>query len=223
LYKKKTGWESDFKFRFTEKTITSAQQYEQSCDVVFPFAKYWNASYEERVNVLWDDFEITENEEQFFAGLVVVALEYAKDIFANYQRPLSIVCGAISTGPGTVAEKLILFKKAIFLLETNPRRQSLILNQMPLEDVFARYYYWAKKCGLDDSKILTLFYCPILKSGLINKMYFLPNYTFSRGARYEHFIGSILGIQRVYLAEDKKFLKSLENFWETFQIRFAEL
>jgi hypothetical protein len=112
-------------------------------------------------------------------------VRYGHRIAAAYQRQLSMVCGPISSGPWTVKENIIRFKKAIYLLSIRKNKQSLMFDQMPFEDVFQKYHEWVKKQGRSSGKILTHFYDKIFTSKLINKMYFLFGWNLSDGASYE--------------------------------------
>ncbi|MCC6520547.1 hypothetical protein IT403_00990 [Candidatus Nomurabacteria bacterium] len=206
-------WKCCYKKRFDDSFLLPDHVDGSVISIVIPFAPFWKREHEEKLLAIQDTFEVTRNEKAFFESLVVLALSYADTIHPGLHRKLSIVCGPISTGPGTKKEKLITFKKGIYLLENNPGKNSLILNQMPFEEVFNEYHEWVSLYK-SENKIIPVFYEEIFESGVLNKSYMLPHWEQSEGASWENEKSKKLNFSIIDIEKEKPIV--LEHFWEQF-------
>jgi hypothetical protein len=127
--------------------------------------------------------------------VVIDVLQHMHQLFP--EETFYQVCGPITTGPGTIREKLLLFERAI----TYQRRLGrIVFNQLPTEKKLAVLWgQWKEKAGRNPDdycfELLEEFYYPVLTSGLIQRLCFLPNWQMSIGARWEWRWGSILGLR----------------------------
>lgn len=204
-------WDFEIIYRF--KTIESSfVKYPVMEETIFPFAPHWTREFEHQTNIVWEMFEEHGNERRFFDGLVEIGLMYAKSIIGESNKKLSIVCGPISTGPGTVKQKLTRFQKAIHLLPKNVNSEILVFDQMSFETVMHKYHVFLK--GEESSgKILKYFYEPIFESNLVQDFHFLTGWEHSKGASRER-----------QIATNSKFMiRDLpEDFTDDFWIKFFE-
>lgn len=109
------------------------------------------------------------------------------------------VCGPISTGgKGSVAENIAAIDTAICELV---ERGHSVFNQMPFEGAMERVHkkWQAEGRTTYCQPILDDFYLPILKSGLVRTLAFLPGWQTSTGAQWEHLQAKELGILIAYL------------------------
>jgi hypothetical protein len=115
----------------------------------------------------------------------------------NQFKPIAMVCGPISTGgAGSRKANLDIFSRAIDILSAGGL---LIFSQMPFENDMERIY--KSDPNLRGMVLLEEFYLPIFKSGHIKLMCFLPGWTNSVGATWEHRQAEIFGIPRIYLSK----------------------
>jgi hypothetical protein len=113
-------------------------------------------------------------------------------ILNRMNQPIVQVCGPISTGgTGSAKENLKLFSVAINFLNKNGLN---VFNQLPFERAFDRIMKGYKIIGYD-TPILEEFYKPIFKSGKIKRIYLLPRWEKSVGARWEYNCAKKLGIK----------------------------
>lgn len=114
----------------------------------------------------------------------------------------AMICGPISSGgTGSMAENIERFKRAI---EVVARSSVPVFTQMPFEAAMQRIKDRGG-AGSDASSLLTTFYRPLFESGRIKRLYFLPNWEGSFGARWEHEEALHLGMGIIYLPS--------EEFW----------
>lgn len=205
---KEGEWFLDISYRFTDKK-SSPVTYPIIEEIILPFAPCWKKEFENRINEVWKNFWTSSDEDILFQELVEIAIVYAKSIIGKSGKNLAIVCGPISTGPGTIEEKLITFQKAIYLLQKKSKREKIIFDQMPFEDIFSKYHNWLN--GKKSNKILTHFYQKIFESKMIREMNFLPGWNFSEGATWERNTGIDLCFDIIHLKED-----FVEDFWIKF-------
>jgi len=124
-------------------------------------------------------------------------LKIAFDILENMPKPITQVCGPISTGgKGSIEENLKMFPKAAEWLS---RKGYNVFSQAPFESPIERV-----KCNYSGYPyaLLDEFYLPVFKSKLINIFAFLPGWQSSTGAKWEHEQAEKLGIEILYLPED---------------------
>lgn len=107
---------------------------------------------------------------------------------------LGQVCGPITTGGmGNIKDNLNLFNETIKKLQ---REGVNLFDQMPFEDPMQSL---KDKPNGNYQNILIDFYQPIFKSGYIKKLYFMPGWENSNGARWEHDLAKELDIEIFYL------------------------
>ncbi len=145
--------------------------------------QYWTA----------EDYAAMEATETF-GGLRKIA----QRVILRMPRPIVQVCGPISTGGlGVIPDNLMIFQAYIEKLQA---RGENVFNQMPFERPIGRI----KLSKLDhggEKAILYDFYLPIFQSGLISKLYFMPNWYDSIGASWEYAQAIRLRIPREILWE----------------------
>lgn len=130
------------------------------------------------------------NQAQSYTAMAQIALE----ILRSVEGPVAELCGPISTGGlGSVEGNLSRFDQKIReLMESGIN----VFNQTPFETPMQKL---KEKPGFQPLDLLEGFYLPLLESGKIAKMYFLPDWQSSFGARWEHDQAKRLGIEIVYL------------------------
>lgn len=125
---------------------------------------------------------------QSFGDLVPIACNVIK----RMSPPVAIVCGPISTGGrGSIeanrhylqAAINLAYEKGHHTFDQNPFENKL--QQLKLACVHEGYCV----------HLLEDFYLKVFESGLIHKMYFLPDWQTSTGARWEREVGQRLGIE----------------------------
>lgn len=109
---------------------------------------------------------------------------------------IAMVCGPISTGGlGSIPKNIAAFELAI---EKVARSGEPVFTQMPFESVMQDINgKLTPECNA--SSLMETFYRPLLESGLIKRLYFLPDWESSTGARWEHELATHLGIEIKYL------------------------
>jgi hypothetical protein len=134
-----------------------------------------------------------------FPALSLIGL----DVLENMpEGDIIQICGPISTGLHSVEENLAIFDKTIVSFFKSPL---LVFNQIPFEK---RLEYlknkWEKKNPNKGycTPILDEFYLPLLESGRIKTLVFLPGWRHSTGATWERDQAIRLGIKRVYLPKN---------------------
>lgn len=131
---------------------------------------------------------------QSFSELSKVAM----GILKRMPQPVGQVCGPISTGgTGKIEENLKIFDGTISRLIAEGQT---IFDQMPFEEHFFRIINeeWGTR---HNNQLLDDFYLPILASGLVKTLYFIPGWESSHGAAWEHDQAQRLGIEIVYLSK----------------------
>ncbi|MBI5003920.1 DUF4406 domain-containing protein [Candidatus Kaiserbacteria bacterium] len=129
---------------------------------------------------------------QSYGDLLLIA----KDVISRMRKPVVQVCGPISTGgTGVMSENIDRLKKKIDALE---RQDVEIFNQIPFQ---YRIQAIAAARGVKDyeHELLNEFYLPIFESGLVQELYFMPDWQTSEGSRWEHAQGERLGMKITYL------------------------
>jgi len=128
---------------------------------------------------------------QTFSDLADVALR----VLRQMPRPISMVCGPISTGgSGSVEKNLERFHAVIDALRDERVR---IFSQMFFENKLFKMKTWPSYKG--GIQLLEEFYRPIFESGFIYRMYFMPNWQTSMGATWERGEAQRLGIRAEYV------------------------
>jgi len=124
-------------------------------------------------------------------------LDMAFVILDRMPQPVVLVSGPISTGGrGSIAENLKAFAVAISEVK---EKGNTVFNQLPFEDKFVEL---SKKSQLQYFRpILDDFFLPILKSGKISKIFFMPGWETSTGAKWEYEQAQKLGIEQALISE----------------------
>ncbi len=120
----------------------------------------------------------------------------AKGVIERMREPVGQVCGPISTGgSGDMAENIARLSDAILVLE---KRGVEIFNQVPFQLRMKKIRDAKGEHGYDQS-LLEEFYLPIFEAGLVQQLYFLPDWETSVGSRWEHEQGARLGMKITHL------------------------
>ncbi|MBI2474242.1 MAG: DUF4406 domain-containing protein [Candidatus Taylorbacteria bacterium] len=125
-------------------------------------------------------------------------LDIAMDVLKRMPQPVSMVSGPMTTGGASFEENLKKFGKVIEKLD---KEGKTIFNQLPFQNIMLRLYNAWTGPGYC-MPLLTDFYQPIFKSGLVKTVYFIPGWEKSFGASWEHEQAKELGIERVYLSDE---------------------
>lgn len=122
-------------------------------------------------------------------------LEIAFRILKKAPKPICMVCGPITSGGGgSVEENLKMLKNVI---EKLAGVEMTVFDQTIFEESLWRITATPYCKGKDH--LLEAFYLPILESGFLKKVYFLPDWRTSYGATWEHTQALKFGIEIVYL------------------------
>ncbi len=137
----------------------------------------------------WENLEKVES----VGDLYIIA----QSIISRMPKPFVQVCGPIATGGlGSIEANLNAFNETIKKLQNEGLT---VFDQMPFEEPMQKLKTKIASKGEYLSDILTGFYYPIFKSGMISAFYFMPNWRTSFGAKCEHEKAKELGIKIVYL------------------------
>jgi hypothetical protein len=132
-----------------------------------------------------------------YEDMVSVALEILRDI----PKPLAQVCGPVSTGgKGSIEKNLQRLENAMLKLVAQGIN---VFNQASFEEPMQKIRQ-EKGTNMDESnlELLEQFYKPLFESGLINTLYFLPDWQSSFGATWERKQAERLGITIIDLPDD---------------------
>ena len=109
-------------------------------------------------------------------------------------KPVSLVSGPISTGgAGSLEKNLELFAEAIAHLEMHGEN---VFDQLPFENKITEFSKDYKGYYMP---ILEDFFLPLFKSGKIAKIWFMPGWETSTGAKWEYEQAEKLGIKKVLI------------------------
>jgi len=146
------------------------------------------------MNNYWKDGHYKELEKvETFKEMLKIAL----DILESMPKPITQVCGPISTGgKGSIEGNLKIFPIAA---EWLMQRNHNVFLYTPFESPIQRLKY--DYAGYPYA-LLEEFYRPIFESKMINIFAFLPDWQSSTGAKWEHEQAEKLGIEILYLPED---------------------
>jgi hypothetical protein len=112
-------------------------------------------------------------------------------------KPITQLCGPISTGGlGSIEANLKNFNDTIIRLQNQGLN---VFNQMPFQQPMHRLKEKLTKEGKYSNNILTDFYYPLFKSGVISSFHFLSDWQTSFGATKEHEKAKEFGIKIIYL------------------------
>lgn len=127
---------------------------------------------------------------------------------SKLKSPIIQFCGPISTGGfGNVTENLEYLQSAI---QESTRRGMSVFNQVSyerrLDKILQDHHEY-------DYPLLDFFYNPILTSGKISGLVFLPLWETSTGSRWEHDVGQSLHLPIHYL--ESMLISEVESFYKT--------
>jgi len=126
------------------------------------------------------------------------------------KRDLIEVCGPISTsGKGSIEENLKEFEILIGILK---ELSFQVFDQTPYEKDLHRIKDTRARMGLFekyDYALLEEFYRPIMESGIITTLLFLPGYETSTGSKWEEVCGLENDLRALYL--DPRWQKQYQN------------
>lgn len=131
-------------------------------------------------------------------------LELSLGALRRIPSPVGMVCGPVSTGGlGSIEKNIQSLDEAITNFELHKIH---VFDQSVLESGIRRLRRaFSEKERLSEKqvnlRILTELYLPILESGLVQTLYFLPDWETSFGARWEHEHAKRLRLNIVYLTE----------------------
>jgi len=132
------------------------------------------------------------NKARSYADLLAIA----RDVISRMEKPVVQVCGPISTGgAGDMAQNINRLGKVINTLEAKGVE---VFNQIPFQ-VRIQTIAVAKKMQDYEHELLEEFYRPLFEKGLIQELYFMPDWQTSAGTRWEHEQGVRLGMKITYL------------------------
>jgi hypothetical protein len=129
---------------------------------------------------------------------------------ASLPPPASVVCGRLRTGGGHFEENRRVMRKAISFVRRRKREtvfdQLLYLGRIDrlpdarwrLRIPFVRHYFLRRRRRMVREK----FHLPLLRSGLIRKLIFLPGWEGSKESRWYFNRAVELGIEIDYLQEE---------------------
>lgn len=141
----------------------------------------------------WTPFDFDEiKAAKTFGECVPVAL----GVLAKMPQPVSMVAGPLTSGGlGSASENIKAFEMTIAALE---KKGETVFSQLPFEPKFLQLSANWKEDYC--TPILDDFYMPIFKSGLVKKMWFMPNWQTSTGAKWEYEVCDKLGIERIIIS-----------------------
>ena len=132
-----------------------------------------------------------------YEDMVTVALEILRDI----PKPLVQVCGPVSTGgKGSIEKNLLRLENAMLKLVAQGIN---VFDQASFEEPMQKIRQESSKTSDESNlELLERFYKPLFESGLINTLYFLPDWQSSFGARWERKQAEQLGMNIIDLPDD---------------------
>ncbi len=137
-----------------------------------------------------EQLRIAINSAESYPEMAKIALV----ILNSMEDPVIELCGPISTGGlGSVEKNLERFDKKIKELKSSGIN---VFDQIPFEIPMQKLKL---KPNFKPIDLLEGFYLPLLESGKIKSLYFLPDWQSSFGARWEHDQAKRLGIEIVFL------------------------
>lgn len=122
----------------------------------------------------------------------MVAIDHLRRLCIEYG-PLVQICGPISTG-GLGSRERNLKRLSRYVDACHKMQEFPIFNQLHFEGIVKRF---SPEHGPQsyDPRILPNFYEPVLRQGFITRLYFLPDWKTSEGAKYERWLGERFKIE----------------------------
>lgn len=116
-------------------------------------------------------------------------------ILGRMPQPVILVSGPITTGGrGSIKDNLRVFAEAIRSVKNSGKT---VFNQLPFENKIAELAEMSPSAYF--TEVLEDFFLPILKSGKIAAIHFMPGWQTSTGAKWEYDMAAKLGIERVLI------------------------
>jgi hypothetical protein len=125
-------------------------------------------------------------------------VKIAEHVLIKMPNPRAQLCGPISTGGmGSVEVNIKNLQKSIKILELKGIN---IFDHLKFEPILDKLSVnWEQSGFYPDVPILEDFYGKIFEMGLLDVIYFLPNWSTSFGARWEYDYANKLGIKTFIL------------------------
>lgn len=144
-------------------------------------------------------------------------------VLKRSSKRVTMLSGPISTGgTGSKEENLARYRRASQFLELHQGRR--VFNQLPSEDAVVRHFEaWRRSLDAREARseergsvgrielqedepycweLLEGIYAPLFHSGHVELLMFMPNWTTSRGSRWEHDMACCLGIPIGHMPSD---------------------
>ena len=123
--------------------------------------------------------------------------DIAVRVLARMPAPVGEVCGPISNGGvGSIKGNLDVFRHTIYALS---EAGHTIFDQMPFEEYVHRLISDEYNAGTKHD-LLEGFYAPLFEAENMQKLYFIPGWESSNGARWERKRGEQLGLEIIDLS-----------------------
>jgi hypothetical protein len=140
--------------------------------------------------------------------------DIALAITARMVQPVSMVCGPITSGGKSKEDNIRIFCETIAELDG---KGVSVFSQMPFESAMWRIVATPYYEG--GNHLLETFYLPLFGLGRIKKLYFIPGWSASVGASWEHEQAGRFNIEIYYLPDGK--MSAMDELLE--QIKLAPL
>lgn len=154
--------------------------------------------------VVIEDITFVGNE-RFCTGAEAERLRGAKTLYEmgvigeiilkRMPRPVSMVCGPMTSGKRTLKENYERFGRAITILREEGTRN--VFSQLPFYHGIFRFMQSPNYAGL--AHIINGLYLPLFEKRLIENPLFLSDWEDSIGAKLEHRYGQLLDLNIGYL------------------------
>ncbi len=145
----------------------------------------------EKINPILKKYKIEIDSAETLEKLAEVGISILKEMRAS-GKPIIYIAGPVSTGGlGDIEKNLARLSEAIKIASKHDLQ---VFDQAAFEGTMRRLSY--KYLMVDGYYLATLelFYKSIFESGLISKLFFLPDWQSSKGATWERNFAKTLGI-----------------------------
>ncbi|MDB5255157.1 MAG: hypothetical protein JWL92_533 [Candidatus Nomurabacteria bacterium] len=185
---------------------------EQKGQLDFNARKHWNNDH----FIFLDSLSLMNDPKKMLDEGVYVALSVLK----QSENPIGMVCGPVSTGPGTIMDNLYRFNRT--MMEVS--KEIYVFNQLPFEGVFQKVHdllttthkYLLEIEDVDSEEEMkrkkSMFFMEHFFERVIKEAhkdwrpYFMKGWKKSVGATTEHELFKLLGFNPIYLENEFSFL-----------------